>query len=767
MPKKKRIRIVFQGAVQGVGFRPHIYRLAKAHQLAGWVKNDPAGVIVEVEGEGKNLERFFREAISRPPVLARIKKASRTELPEAGYKNFVIRKSGRSQAVSTQVSADAATCPDCLKELFNPNDRRYRYPFINCTNCGPRFTIIERIPYDRPFTTMKTFKMCPECRAEYDDPASRRFHAQPNACPVCGPKLSLFDRRGKKIPGDPISAAVKFLQKGKIIAVKSLGGFQLACDALNEKAVAELRRRKLREDKPFAMMALDLRTIKKFAAVSRAEQEMLLSPERPIVLLSRKQNSKVAASVAPRQRNLGFMLPYTPLHHLLLRESRMLLVMTSGNLSDEPIAFEDQEAGTRLRRIADFFLTHNRPIFIRCDDSVMRVFKGQPYPLRRARGYVPRPLELVFPEKRSLLAVGGHMKNTFALARAGQVIVSHHIGDLENLETLRAFEQGIRHFQSIFEIEPEMAVHDLHPDYLSTRYALKLPIPKLAVQHHHAHAASVMAEHGLTRKVIAVSLDGTGYGTDGCIWGGEFLLADYFGFERKAHLQYLPLPGGDKAVEENWRMALSWLHRIYGQDMWKLKIDFLRGLKRDQAELVLKAVDQGLNAPLTSSMGRLFDAVSAILGIRLFANYEGQPAIELEMSAEQSESGAYKFNYREEDAKIIIEAEPVLIGIVEDMLKQKSHGKIAARFHNAVCRMTVEVCSRLREETGLNDITLSGGVFQNWRILTGVQELLLKSGFRVFTHRLVPCNDGGISLGQAAIGLRRMKDVLGSSHARS
>jgi len=764
---KRRVRIFYQGAVQGVGFRPHLYRLAKVYHLTGWVNNDPAGVTVEVEGEKKNLELFFQESISRPPVLARIKKVSKTELPKAGFKHFVIRKSSRSDVVSTQVSADAATCPDCRRELFDRNDRRYRYPFINCTNCGPRFTIIERIPYDRPFTTMKIFKMCPNCQAEYDDPANRRFHAQPNACPVCGPKLSLLDRQGKKIPGDPFSTAIKFLQKGKTISVKSIGGFQLACDALNEKAVAELRRRKLREDKPFALMAPDLRAIKKFATVSRAEQEMLLSPERPIVLLRRKRNARVAESVAPLQKNLGFMLPYTPLHHLLLRESRMLLVMTSGNLSDEPIAFEDREAMRRLQNIADFFLTHNRPIFSRCDDSVMRVFESKPYPLRRARGYVPRPLELVFPEKRGLLAVGAHLKNTFALAKAGQLIVSHHIGDLENLETLRAFEQGIEHFKSIFEIDPEMVVHDLHPDYLSTRYALQLKIPRLAVQHHHAHAASVMAEHGLSQKVLGVSLDGTGYGTDGHIWGGEFLAADYFGFERKAHLKYIPMPGGEKAVRESWRMALAWLDRIYGKDLWKLELHFLRKIDHARAKLALAASAKGINAPLTSSMGRLFDAVSAILGVRLFANYEGQPAIELEMSADESEAGAYRFDYGEEDAKIIIDPEPVLRSVVEDLLKKQSPGKISARFHNAVCRMVSEVCVRVRDETGLNDITLSGGVFQNWWILSQVKKLLEKARFRVFTHRLVPANDGGISLGQAAIGLRRMKDVLGSSHARS
>ena len=761
----KRIRIRYQGAVQGVGFRPHIYRLAKAHKLAGWVSNDPAGVTVEVEGKDTELDKFARESVRKAPVLARVKSAKITGVETRGEKEFVIRESGRGEVVSTQVSPDAATCADCLKELFDPQDRRSRYPFINCTNCGPRFTIIERIPYDRPFTTMKKFKMCPRCQAEYDNPMDRRFHAQPNACPVCGPKLSLLARDGKKIKGDPVTRAAKLLAEGKIIAVKSIGGYQLACDARNEPAVAKLRARKTREDKPFALMALDLAAVKKYAEVSRFEQEILFSPERPIVLLKKKRGSLLAESVAPRQKNLGFMLPYTPLHHLLLAECKMPLVMTSGNLSDEPIAYRDQEAMTRLRRVADYFLTHNRPIFIRCDDSVVRVFERKLYPLRRSRGYAPRPLEILFPEKRPLLAVGAHLKNTFALAKAGQVIVSHHVGDLENLETLVAFEEAVEHFKSIFEIEPEMVVHDLHPDYLSTAYAHKLKIPGLAVQHHYAHAASLMAEHNLNRKVIGVCFDGTGYGSDGNIWGGEFLVADWAGFERKAHLKYIAMPGGEKAVQENWRMGLAWLERLYGPELWKLKLGFLKTLDRERAELMFSAVRKGINAPLTSSMGRLFDAVSALLNLRTFANYEGQPAIELEMIADEKEPRWYKFNYQREDAKIIIDPGPVLRSVVEDLVRRESPSKISARFHNSAAKMAAEVCLAVRRETKVNDVTLGGGVFQNFRLLTRVKDLLTKNGFRVYVHRLTPPNDGGISLGQAAIGLRRMKDVLGSAHA--
>jgi len=759
----KRMRIHYKGAVQGVGFRPHIYRLAKAFDLSGWVSNAAAGVIVEIQGEPERIKQFLKASSEQAPVLARVRSFSESEIPPGEEKDFSIRESSKSDAVSTQVSADAATCKDCLSELLDPKDRRHRYPFINCTNCGPRFTIIERIPYDRPFTTMKTFTMCPDCQIEYDDPANRRFHAQPNACPACGPELKLIDRESKPIPGDPVSGAIKFLAAGKIVAVKSLGGFQLACDALNQSAVALLRSRKIREDKPFAVMAPDIETVKKHAQLSEPERELLESPERPVVLLRKKGDARLAPGIAPGQKNYGFMLPYTPVHHLLMAEGKMLLVMTSGNLSDEPIAFQDREALERLKNIADYFLANNRAIHIRCDDSVARVFEGKIYLLRRARGYVPRPLEMHFPEKRALLAVGAHLKNTFALAQTGQVIVSHHIGDLDNLETLNAFEQGIEHYKNIFEIVPEMVVHDLHPDYLSTIYAQKLGIPKLAVQHHHAHAASVMAEHNLAGPVIGVSLDGTGYGSDGAIWGGEFLVADYSGFERKAHLEYIPMPGGEKAVKEPWRMALSWLDKIFGEDLWKLDLPLFEKMDRQQCETLLSAAKKGINAPLTSSMGRLFDAMSSLINLRQSANYEGQPAIELEMIADESEPGRYSFNYRQVDGKIIIEPGPLVSEAVSDLKKRESPEKISARFHNGAAQMVSEICARIKDETGVNDVTLGGGVFQNFWVLSRSKQLLEEKGFKVYVHGQVPANDGGISLGQAAIGLWRMKDVLGGS----
>jgi len=761
---KQRIRIRYQGTVQGVGFRPHIYRLARAYNLSGWVKNDSSGVSVEVEGEPEGIEWFLKASVDQAPVLARIKSVEQSKISPNGEKEFVIRESERNDVVSTQVSSDACTCEDCLKELFSAEDRRYLYPFINCTNCGPRFTIIERIPYDRPYTTMKVFKMCKECEAEYHNPLNRRFHAQPNACSVCGPRLFLLDREGKEVSGDAVKKSVELLKQGKIIAVKSLGGYQLACSALNEEAVRELRTRKIREDKPFALMAESLDAISVYAEISEKEKEVLLSPERPIVLLKKKPSPTLAESVAPRQKNYGFMLPYTPLHHLLLKASGMVLVMTSGNLSDEPIAFVDEEAMARLKGIADYFLTHNRLIYIRCDDSVVRVFEQRLYPVRRARGYAPRPLEALFPEKGSLLAVGAQLKNTFALTRFGQVVLSHHIGDLDNLETFKAFEQGIEHLKKIFEITPEMVVYDLHPDYLSTQFALSLDLPKLGVQHHFAHIAGVMAEHNLNERVIGVSMDGTGYGADGAIWGGEFLVADYDGFERMAHLEYIPMPGGEKAIKQAWRMAVVWLDKIYGTKLWALGLKFLEKIDEKDGELILEASRKGINSPLSSSMGRLFDAVSALSNVCLIANYEGQPAIELEMIGDEGESRAYEFHYLEKDDKIIIKPEPVIEQIVNDLRETQPKEQISAKFQNGVSRMVVWVCERVREKTGINEVALSGGVFQNFWLLGRITEWLREKNFKVYVHHQVPTNDGGIALGQAIIGLRRMKDVLSGAN---
>jgi hydrogenase maturation protein HypF len=752
-----RLRIRYIGTVQGVGFRPHIFRLAKAHGLAGFVNNDPAGVTVEVEGPQERIQAFLDESVQKAPVLARISELACESIPPVREKAFKIKESERADSVDTQVSPDAATCPECLNEIFDPQDRRYRYAFTNCTNCGPRYTIIQAIPYDRPYTTMKDFTMCPNCHREYNDPLDRRFHAQPNACPECGPRLVLLDRAGKKIPGDPISKSIEMLRLGKIIAVKSLGGFQLACDALNQDAVKTLRARKYREDKPFAIMAQNLDQVKKYAIVEDAERELILSPERPIVLLPRRKEPQLAEAVAPGQKNWGFMLPYTPLHHILVRESGMILVMTSGNLSDEPIAYLDHEARSRLNRIADYYLTHNRPIYIRCDDSVVRALEGKPFFVRRARGYTPRILSAKLPGKKSILACGAHLKNTFCLARSGQVIVSHHIGDLDNLETLRAFEEGIEHLKRIFQIQPEAVAHDLHPEYLSTRYALGLDLPRIPVQHHHAHTAAVMAEHGIQGPVIGVSMDGTGYGPDEAVWGGEFLIADYLDFDRKAHLCYIPLPGGEQAIKEPWRMMAIYLERIYGEEFLTLDIPSIRAIDPGKWQVLKKAVEAGFNSPQTSSMGRLFDAVSAVLGIRTVVNYEGQAAIELEMAAEENITRGYDFSLINEGGKILIDPLPVIQAAVEDLKGGVSVGRISARFHNGVVAMIADVCARIREQTGISEVTLGGGVFQNMLIVRGTKSRLESQGFKVYLPREVPANDGGICLGQAAVALRRME----------
>jgi len=553
----ERKTIEITGIVQGIGYRPFVYNLALAHSIRGWVLNNEKGVLIDAEGEDEALEGFIKGLTESAPPLARIETLKATSFEPRGYSFFEIRQSKGASAGFTLISPDVATCDACLAELFSPGDFRHRYPFINCTLCGPRFTIIKDIPYDRHKTTMAPFPMCPVCRKEYGNPVDRRFHAQPNACPACGPSLRLADRKGETLPGDALDRTLALLLQGSIGAVKGIGGFHLVCNAENHGAVSTLRSRKFREDKPFAVMCRDLEEVRANVHACEEEERLLLSPERPIVLLNRKKDSSIAPGVAPFQKTLGIMLPYSPLHHLLLAGPLKSLVMTSGNVSDEPIAYKNEEACHRLSEIADFFLLHDRDIHMRCDDSVVRVIQGRPYVLRRARGYVPFPVKLSYDLER-ILACGGELKNTFALSRGPYVFVSHHIGDLENMETLHSFEQGIEHFKNLFSIQPKAVAYDLHPEYLSTKYALSLPgIPKVGVQHHHAHVVSAMAENGLDKEVIGVALDGTGFGSDGTIWGGEFLRADLRDFKRVAHLRQVPMPGGSMAIKEPWRMALA------------------------------------------------------------------------------------------------------------------------------------------------------------------------------------------------------------------
>jgi hydrogenase maturation protein HypF len=712
--------------------------------------------LIDAESEDGNLDRFIQDIPKLVPSLARIESFDVKYSEPLGYTNFEIRKSEETQEKFTLISPDVATCDQCLSELFSPQNFRYRYPFINCTLCGPRFTIIRDIPYDRHKTTMAPFKMCAVCQKEYEDPSDRRFHAQPNACPACGPSLCLKDREGKEVPGDPMVNTLDLLAKGRIVAIKGLGGFHLACDARNQEAVSSLRSRKFREDKPFAVMCRDIEGVKEHCEVNNEEEKLLLSMERPIVILRRRENSPVAHAVAPYQDTLGVMLPYSPLHHLLLNGPLKVLVMTSGNISDEPIAYKNEEALKRLSNIADYFLFHNREIHTRCDDSVTRIFEKKPYILRRSRGYVPFPVKLSFPLEM-ILACGGELKNTFCLTRGQYAFMSHHIGDLENLETLTSFEEGIEHFKRLFYIEPQAVTYDLHPDYLSTQYALSIPdIPKIGVQHHHAHIVSAMAENGIEGDVIGVALDGTGFGLDHTIWGGEWIKANRRDFTRLAHLKKVPIPGGSMAIKEPWRMAMVCLSRAFGNESTKLKIDLMKRIDSHKWDILKRAIEKKINTPWTSSMGRLFDAVSSLLSIRDEVHYEGQAAIELEMIADHRVEEEYPFTIQKDEKPMVVDSQEMIRAIVRDLIDRVPPSKISGKFHRTIARLIVETCETIRSNEKLNRVALSGGVFQNIFLLSLVTEGLKRSGFDIYTHHLVPPNDGGISLGQAVIAHMRL-----------
>jgi hydrogenase maturation protein HypF len=755
----KRVEIGISGIVQGIGFRPYIYNLAQKHFIRGWVLNNEKGVFIDAEGEDGHLDRFIQEIPKLAPPLARIELFQVKHLEPLGSTTFEIRKSEEVQEKFVLISPDVATCEQCLTELFSPQNFRYRYPFINCTLCGPRFTIIQDIPYDRHKTTMAPFTMCLVCQKEYEDPSNRRFHAQPNACPACGPSLRLEDKEGKEVPGDPIEKTLDLLRREAIVAIKGLGGFHLACDAKNNEAVASLRSRKYREDKPFAVMCPNLEEVKQHCEVNEEEEKLLLSVERPIVILRRKEGSTIAHAVAPYQNTLGVMLPYSPLHHLLLNGSLKTLVMTSGNISDEPISYKNGEAKNRLSKIADYFLFHNREIHMRCDDSVTRVFEGKPYVLRRSRGYVPFPIKLSFPFEM-ILACGGELKNTFCLTRGQYAFMSHHIGDLENLETLTSFEEGIEHFKKLFYIEPKAVAYDLHPDYLSTKYALSLlDMPKIGVQHHHAHIVSAMAENGIEGDVIGVALDGTGFGTDGTIWGGEVLKANYRDFDRLAHLKKVPMPGGSMAIKEPWRMAMVYLSEAFGDEATKPEIDLIKRIDFQKWDILKRAIEKKINTPWTSSMGRLFDAVSSLLSIKDEVHYEGQAAIELEMIADHNVGEEYSFQILKGERPMVIDPAEIIRGVVHDLVQGIPLSKISGKFHRTVARLIIETCEAIRSKERLNRVVLSGGVFQNIFLLSLVVEGLRKSGFDVHTHHLVPTNDGGISLGQAVIAHMRLSEM--------
>jgi hydrogenase maturation protein HypF len=763
-----RLRITVRGAVQGVGFRPFIYRLATGLGLNGWVNNSPQGVFIEVEGSSEKLEKFLLHIETDKPPRSSIQSLESLYLDPVGYKKFEIKPSDKSGKKVALVLPDIATCPDCIKEIFDPLNRRYQYPFTNCTNCGPRFSIIEALPYDRANTTMKKFKMCELCQAEYEDPLDRRFHAQPNACPVCGPHLELWNSKGKILSSlhQALLQAAEAIRNGKIVAVKGIGGFHLMVDARNEKAVVRLRKLKAHEEKPLALMYPALKLINQNCEVSELETRLLLSPESPIVLLpkavSRSASRHIAQSVAPGNPNLGIMLPYTPLHHLLMAELKFPIVATSGNLSDEPICIDESEALARLKGIADLFLVHNRPIDRHVDDSIVRVVMNRELVMRRARGYAPLPIHL----KESLpkvLAVGAHLKNAIAISIGNDVFVSQHIGDLDTGPAVDAFKSVVKSFEKLYEFKPNKIVCDIHPDYVSTRFAEKSGLPVIHIQHHYAHALSVMAENELTGKVLSVSWDGTGYGLDQTIWGGEFLKVNESGFERVAHLRTFRLPGGEAAIKEPRRSALGLLYEIFGDEVFKMRgLAPIKAFTTQEIKIIQTMLKQKVNSPIASSVGRLFDAVASIIGLRQKMRFEGQAAMELEFALDGAESAqAYPFKILETtktrkhekiqsgfDPAFYLDWEPMILAILNDVQRKVPVGKISAKFHNSLVEIIVAVAKRIGEER----VVLTGGCFQNKYLTERTIIRLRKTGFRPYWHQRVPPNDGGIALGQAGAG---------------
>jgi hydrogenase maturation protein HypF len=767
----ERVRILVKGVVQGVGFRPFVYSLAKSLNLKGFVMNSSEGVVIDIEGD--NSPTFIQRLSKEAPPLSQIMGVDTTPMPFYGYQDFQIIKS-RDQGSFTLISSDVSICEDCLKELLNKNDRRYLYPFINCTNCGPRYTITRSVPYDRPNTAMSVFNMCPDCEKEYYNPEDRRFHAQPNACHVCGPQVTLVvSHQLSVISQNPIEKTIELLKDGKIVAIKGLGGFHIACDASNEVAVNGLRLKKRKNNKPFALMAPDVETIKKFCKVSKEEEDLLISNKKPIVLLKKIQNC-LPDAIAPNNPCIGFMLPYTPLHYLLFyypitsdvsRPSSLIsnfdaLIMTSGNISEEPIVIDNEEAVSRLSGIADAFLIHNRDIFMRVDDSVVRVMSNSPSLsfIRRSRGYVPDPIPL-HEDGPDVLGCGADIKNTFTLTKGSFAIPSQHIGDMENHETLKFFEESLTNMKDVYRIKLDALAYDLHPGYLSTQWALKQEgIKKIGIQHHHAHIASVMAENGIKEKVIGVSFDGTGYGTDGNLWGGEFLIADIFGFKRAGHFKYIPLPGGESSVKEPWRTSVSYIKDIAGDETisYLKSIGFIEKYGDDRIKDILMIIDKKQFSPLSSGAGRLFDAVSAILGVCDKNTFEGEAAIALEFLTAPNLVDDYPVDIKFRET-MEIDFSQTILKIVVDLVRGEDKGIISTKFHNTLVNVISRVVQKLSSLHMINDVVLCGGVFQNIYLLERTIARLKSIGMKVYINEKVPTNDAGISLGQAYIIRERIK----------
>lgn len=746
------------GIVQGVGFRPFIYQLARRFHLNGDVANTSNGVLIHIEGDPGHAASFCETIEKNPPPLSKITQISISDAPKKGFSTFSIIKSHGDKSVSTLISPDVSVCKDCLSELFDPNDRRHGYPFLNCVNCGPRYTIIDDIPYDRPNTSMKWFEMCEKCRDEYEAPENRRFHAQPNACPNCGPQVSLYTRDQKKIPCEnPVEKTAELLKQGHILAIKGLGGFHLAVDATNDSAVKRLRRRKGREEKPLALMSLDLDAVREYAHVRDSEKTLLTSIERPIVMLKKKEAGPLSRQISPKNGYFGVMLPYTPLHYLIVGAGFTALVMTSGNITEEPIVIDNDTAFLKLEKIADYFLIHDRDIYLRSDDSIVRHAAGSTRFVRRSRGYAPSPIFL----KKSvppILACGAHMKNVVCLAKGKNAFLSQHIGDLENRSAHAFFQMTIEHMKQIFDIPYDIVACDLHPGYMSSQYAAQQQetgATLVSIQHHHAHIASCMAENQIDSTVIGVALDGTGFGTDGAAWGGEVMIADLKQFQRKASISYVPMPGGASAIKEPWRMAVSYLYDAFGDDFTELGLGLMKTIGKSKMGVLTKMMDQKINSPLTSSAGRLFDGVASIIGLRSQMSFEGQAAMELEMLAGPMTGETYPFEWTLDGNEKKLPTAPIIRGVVGDIEQGVDRSVISAKFHQTIIRAFSDACHDIGRESGIDRVALSGGAFQNRLLLKGMIQELEKKGFRVFTHTLAPCNDGGLSLGQVAIAAQR------------
>jgi hydrogenase maturation protein HypF len=743
-----RLRVLLQGAVQGVGFRPFVFRLAQEMNLPGWVLNSSAGVFVEVEGIKPSLDIFLLRLQAEKPPQARIWSLECSFLPPAGYRTFEIRPSPEEGEKTVTILPEIATCPDCLREINDPNDRHFHYPFTNCTNCGPRFTIIRALPYDRVNTAMAKFPMCPDCRREYEDPADRRFHAQPTACPKCGPQIELWDESGALLAEKEVALkqAAEAVRAGKILAFKGLGGFLLMADARNEAAVSRLRERKLREEKPLAVLFPDLTSAQEQCFISPLEERLLLSSESPILLLAKKPDFSLAPSLAPGNPNLGVMLPYSPLHHLFMAELGFPVVATSGNRTDEPIAIEEKEALSRLRGIADLFLVHDRPIVRHCDDSVVRLLLGRELVLRRARGYAPLPV-YVKKSLPPLLALGAHLKNTVAIGFGERVIISQHIGDLETPQAFQAFIAAGQDLGRLYDFKPEAVARDLHPDYLSSKYAQSLGLPVISVQHHHAHLAACLAENQVEGKALGLCWDGTGYGPDGTLWGGEFLIGNASGFQRAAHFRPVLLPGGEKAIREPRRVAFAALCELLGEAaLAREDLAPIRAFSPEQRALLFSLLGKGVNTPSGCGVGRLFDLVASLIDLRHKATFEGQPAMELEFIAAPGETGSYPFEIIEGNPSVV-DWRPMLVALLEDLAAGRDKSVMARRFHNSLIEIAVTLAKKLQEPK----VALSGGVFQNKILAEGIFHRLTESGFEVHLHQRVPPNDGCISLGQIVV----------------